>query len=501
MELAWRGGQLFGALMADEGEEGYKAGGYHRVRIGDTYNDRYKVVEKLGWGHFSTVWLVDDLTLPVDAPLRRVALKIQKSARRYTQAAQDEIKLLDCVNEKMVARGGGASRVVKLLDSFTTSGPNGDHVCFVFETLGDNLLRVIKHYNYEGLPIDVVKFMVYHILEGLDYLHRVCRIIHTDLKPENVLVCMRRAEAAAAGSGGGAVATAATTATAMAAVAASSDAAVDEVTEMLATLVPFVSPPATDIESSVGTPSIGSPIGSPASAKAAAAALDVARCTTLDAAIEAIDAQLEPGSKISPSSRKRMKKKRAKFKAQRARVLGDPGALGAAGAAVATAVARAAPTPTPTSTLTPSAAADATPVAAAPSSIEPYFRCEDEVEVKIVDLGNACWIDRHFSEDIQTRQYRCPEVREPSRVQPSSRAERRAPRHCGALLLPARSPPLSLRARRLFLGRRTAPRQICGPSHAWRLSSSPAICSSIHTRGRERRGKIRTPGTTTILRR
>ena len=29
---------------------------------------------------------------------------------------------------------------------------------------------------------------------------------------------------------------------------------------------------------------------------------------------------------------------------------------------------------------------------------------------KIVDLGNACWTNKHFSEDIQTRQYRAPEV-------------------------------------------------------------------------------------------
>lgn len=28
----------------------------------------------------------------------------------------------------------------------------------------------------------------------------------------------------------------------------------------------------------------------------------------------------------------------------------------------------------------------------------------------VVDLGNACWTHRHFSEDIQTRQYRAPEV-------------------------------------------------------------------------------------------
>ena len=30
--------------------------------------------------------------------------------------------------------------------------------------------------------------------------------------------------------------------------------------------------------------------------------------------------------------------------------------------------------------------------------------------LKIVDLGNACWTHRHFTDDIQTRQYRSPEV-------------------------------------------------------------------------------------------
>jgi serine/threonine protein kinase len=29
---------------------------------------------------------------------------------------------------------------------------------------------------------------------GLDYLHRICKIIHTDLKPENVIVSLTKAE-------------------------------------------------------------------------------------------------------------------------------------------------------------------------------------------------------------------------------------------------------------------------------------------------------------------
>jgi hypothetical protein len=39
----------------DEDLESYRPGGYHPVQIGDVYNKRYLVVQKLGWGHFSTV--------------------------------------------------------------------------------------------------------------------------------------------------------------------------------------------------------------------------------------------------------------------------------------------------------------------------------------------------------------------------------------------------------------------------------------------------------------
>ncbi|XP_078392058.1 SRSF protein kinase 3-like [Cetorhinus maximus] len=34
----------------------------------------------------------------------------------------------------------------------------------------------------------------------------------------------------------------------------------------------------------------------------------------------------------------------------------------------------------------------------------------DKIRVKIADLGNACWVYKHFTEDIQTRQYRSLEV-------------------------------------------------------------------------------------------
>lgn len=45
----------------DEGTEDYRQGGYHAVCLGDAFrNGRYVVQSKLGWGHFSTVWLAWD---------------------------------------------------------------------------------------------------------------------------------------------------------------------------------------------------------------------------------------------------------------------------------------------------------------------------------------------------------------------------------------------------------------------------------------------------------
>lgn len=97
----------------------------------------------------------------------------------------DEIKIL-----KQIAEGDVEDKkcVVKLLDHFKHSGPNGQHVCMVFEFLGDNLLTLIKYSDYRGVPLPMVKQICYHVLVGLDYLHRELSIIHTDLKPENVLI-------------------------------------------------------------------------------------------------------------------------------------------------------------------------------------------------------------------------------------------------------------------------------------------------------------------------
>ncbi|KAM7423206.1 hypothetical protein PAMA_010980 [Pampus argenteus] len=58
----------------------------------------------------------------------------------------------------------------------------------VLEVLGHQLLRWIVKSNYTGLPLPCVKSILRQVLQGLDYLHTKCKIIHTDIKPENILL-------------------------------------------------------------------------------------------------------------------------------------------------------------------------------------------------------------------------------------------------------------------------------------------------------------------------
>ena len=60
----------------------------------------------------------------------------------------------------------------------------------VFEVLGHNLLKFIIRSNYQGIPLENVKTITRQLLQGLHYMHTKCKIIHTDIKPENVLVCV-----------------------------------------------------------------------------------------------------------------------------------------------------------------------------------------------------------------------------------------------------------------------------------------------------------------------
>ncbi|XP_062212407.1 uncharacterized protein LOC133913305 [Phragmites australis] len=314
----------------DEGTEDYRRGGYHAVRVGDSFKQgAYVVQSKLGWGHFSTVWLAWDT-----AHSRYVALKVQKSAQHYTEAAMDEIKIL-----KQIADGDpdDSRCVVKLLDHFKHSGPNGSHVCMVFEFLGDNLLTLIKYTNYRGIPLPMVKEICRHVLIGLDYLHRTLSIIHTDLKPENILLVST----------------------------------IDPSKDPWKSGVPLVLPAAKTDEPTPKAPAPSTNGGITRNqkkkirrkAKRAAAATSEGSGAVASADTDGSDDRGDLSTRNEGSPGQDGAKKRAAGGDRR----GSKGA-------------------------------------------KKKMAMEADLKCKLVDFGNACWTYKQFTSDIQTRQYRCPEV-------------------------------------------------------------------------------------------
>jgi serine/threonine-protein kinase SRPK3 len=201
----------------EESPADYNYGGYLQVNVADTFKDgRYTIVRKLGsvslllrprpasisfsWGHFSTVWLVKDSPYVVFTPplypcqisstfrdrgKRHSALKIIKSAGRYSETARDEIRLLRQITNASPSHPGRA-HIVSFLDSFTHTLSSTAHICIIFEPLGANLLSLVEKNRRKGVPPCVVKSITRQVLLGLQYLHDECDLVHTDIKPENI---------------------------------------------------------------------------------------------------------------------------------------------------------------------------------------------------------------------------------------------------------------------------------------------------------------------------
>lgn len=154
----------------------YRMGGYHPVKIGDLYNDRYRIAYKLGWGYYSMVWLAWDYT---DKKFK--SLKIQKSSKMFKKAAEDEIDFNEYIGKDMPSQ----TPICNMTDKFIINGTNGEHWCMVFETLGSSLDYVRRKQG--RMEIDTVRKIINNVMEGLRYL-RSKNIIHTDIKSDNILL-------------------------------------------------------------------------------------------------------------------------------------------------------------------------------------------------------------------------------------------------------------------------------------------------------------------------
>ncbi|KAJ8096821.1 protein kinase [Lipomyces tetrasporus] len=137
--------------------ENYRKRGFHPVSIGDNFaSGRYRILHKLGFGGFSTVWLARDernhrlvslkivtaevrdiMELPLNSMLdKNIYIKDLIDSKIY-----NELRILQHLKESAIY-DSSFDYILTVLDHFTIEGPNGFHGCLVTPFAGPDLAHV-----------------------------------------------------------------------------------------------------------------------------------------------------------------------------------------------------------------------------------------------------------------------------------------------------------------------------------------------------------------------
>jgi serine/threonine protein kinase len=169
---------------------------YYPVRVNEILqNGRYRVVSLLGRGVFGIVvraLVIDDSA----APNTEVAIKILRKGASFLAQGKREWQVLQYIRKHQSPTDESQNFLVNALDCFFQN----EHFCIVFELLSDTLYELLQRSwamaatpasgvsappARPGLSLRMVCKMAHQLLCALVTL-RGLRIIHADLKPENV---------------------------------------------------------------------------------------------------------------------------------------------------------------------------------------------------------------------------------------------------------------------------------------------------------------------------
>ncbi|KAF9099271.1 Homeodomain-interacting protein kinase 3 [Mortierella sp. AM989] len=144
--------------------------------LGSEERQRYLILDVLGQGTFGQV--VKCQNLKTNAI---VAVKVIKNKPAYFNQSMMEVTVLELLNERYDM--DDRHHILRLQDTFI----HRRHLCLVFELLSVNLYELIKQNQFRGLSMSLVRVFTAQLLDALCVLNEA-RIIHCDLKPENVLL-------------------------------------------------------------------------------------------------------------------------------------------------------------------------------------------------------------------------------------------------------------------------------------------------------------------------
>jgi hypothetical protein len=147
----------------------YQQKRYYPVRIGDVLNDRYKIITKLGFGAYSTVWLARDTTNN-----GFTSLKVGVHDPSGTTPMAKEVKTLRHLATKVDESSG--STVARLADDiFAVDG----HSCIASRPQVCSFETLQRIFPESKIPKDFVMSAILRLVAYINWLAVDCGVIHT----------------------------------------------------------------------------------------------------------------------------------------------------------------------------------------------------------------------------------------------------------------------------------------------------------------------------------
>lgn len=141
----------------------------------------YILLKKIGLGNNAGVWMIYQMSTKL-----YLAMKIQDPQCHHDGCR--EVTIIKRINNYCKQHNKNIY-CVTMLDYFVyEENEKNKFVCSIYDLYAGNIQFIIDDGKYKyGLPIPVVKKITRQLLTALATLHSDLKIIHTDVKPENIL--------------------------------------------------------------------------------------------------------------------------------------------------------------------------------------------------------------------------------------------------------------------------------------------------------------------------
>ena len=145
-----------------ESLENYRPGGFHPVVIGDIVHDRYRIINKLGFGSNSTIWLARD-----DQREAYVSFKIAAADSTAPEAA-----ILQDIS-KSLPKGSSIEDprqipIPVIRDQFTIKGPNGTHQAYTTAPARSSISDACASTVF---PLETARTIAAQLVSAVEFVH------------------------------------------------------------------------------------------------------------------------------------------------------------------------------------------------------------------------------------------------------------------------------------------------------------------------------------------